>query len=883
MELRNLMLCWGKSGTGRPDGYHPAVLHMLDVAAVALEMMDGAVGPTVLQHLLHPLAGITFEKVDIAHLVACHDIGKLSPGFQAKVPSLASALKQAGLPFHRRVETDHGRVTHAVLPALLVAEGMSRRAAHGVARSLGAHHGSVPPVGRLSPKQTGGEPWQRLREDAFVALGDALAVTQSLALERAPDSWLMLLAGLTTVADWIGSNETFFRPQPEACIGRKYLDDARQQAVGALRSLGWTWQAGLRAPRTFASLFFGWKPTAVQTTSEQLVLRCDGPGLLIVEAPTGVGKTEAALVAAEQWMGRTGASGIYYALPTQATSNQMVGRVRDFLASSFDEERINLHLVHAASLLNDDYADLALASVNEPGIGEGSVVADQWFRSKRRTLLSPFAVGTVDQVLLAALQCRHFFVRLFALAGKVVVIDEVHAYDAFMSRILDQLLAWLRELDCSVVLLSATLPSVRRRELLQAWHPDVPAQDSTEGYPRITCLTRNAGLEIVELQPEAHRRIGLEWRESSTESTAEWILARTHQGGCAAWICNTVAEAQAAFAAIGEAGLAANEGTLFHARFPLEDRLERERSILERFGKTGTRPHRHVVVATQVIEQSLDLDFDLMVSALAPIDLLLQRAGRMHRHDRPSRPAGLGQPELVVIEPGRENGGLDWGPSRWVYHPHVLLRTWCLLRDREHLDIPGDLDRLIAFVYDRDQEPPEDLASEWERTAHDLEKVLEIASRAPERSLVPLPGVRDGVLRGITQALDDDTAGAVRQGLRVRTRDIDETVRLICLTRRDDGTVALSPMDQAPITVHAAPSWALQRRLLERSVSIAHRGWVRSLRSRPIPDAWARCSMLRGASLVVFDQQGNADVEGKALRLDPALGLVLDPKQRESS
>lgn len=141
---------------------------------------------------------------------------------------------------------------------------------------------------------------------------------------------------------------------------------------------------------------------------------------------------------------------------------------------------------------------------------------------------------------------------------------------------------------------------------------------------------------------------------------------------------------------------------LLTSQFRFFERDERERRCLRRFGPfgAGQRPIGSLLVATQVIEQSLDLDFDLLVSELPPIDLLIQRAGRLHRHER-SRPEGVGEPRCWVLDPERNADGVPY-PDRGsvaVYNEHVLLRSWIVIHDRRSITEPDDVDRLIEAVY----------------------------------------------------------------------------------------------------------------------------------------------------------------------------------------
>ena len=251
--------------------------------------------------------------------------------------------------------------------------------------------------------------------------------------------------------------------------------------------------------------------------------------------------------------------------------------------------------------------------------------------------------------------------RLFGLAGKTVIIDEVHAYDAYMMKLMERLLEWLAALGCGVVLLSATLPNKKRHDLVKAFAAGLRRNEPKREdklYPRLTWVSRTySGVEHFPASTQFSRTILYEWVNGALPTATSQVFTlgvrlqkALADGGCAAVICNTVSRAQEVFRALKPffSGQDVDDGqhelNLFHARFLYDDREQREGQALRRFGKPNDpkvkRPRRAVLVATQVIEQSLDLDFDLMVTEMAPVDLILQRAGRLHRHNRP-RPERL--------------------------------------------------------------------------------------------------------------------------------------------------------------------------------------------------------------------------------------------------
>ncbi len=888
--LELLSQLWGKADP-KVGSWHPAMLHMLDVAAVALELMHDGLPRALVEDLQTPAPGQRLSEADVAFVVACHDLGKLTPGFQAKVPERRQALAALGLDFPPNARRDHAESTSEVGPHLLEAAGVDAIGAEYACVAVGAHHGRfIPRETRVQlASRVGGTPWARAREAAVPQLVAALGARPERLASSPSDQWLMVVAGLTVVADWIGSDTGYFPYCPGTPADVSYVAAARQKAARALMTLGWRGWAALSVTPSFGELFPALpSPNAMQQTVINALADVDGPVMLLVEAPTGGGKTEAALYAAEQQIARAALGGLYFALPTQATSNQMFGRVGAFLSQRYPKEHVNLHLLHALRDLNPDYAAISTQSVDgAEGVGTRSaaLAADAWFHGKKRGLLSPFAVGTVDQALLAALQSKHFHLRMLGLARKVLVIDEVHAYDAFMSRILDRLLQWLAALGSSVVLLSATLPRQRRQELLAAWAGAAPSRpvgsavDADAPYPRVS-LARRGDSNVRALaipRDQVPRTVRLE--AVAGTDVPRLLCERVGDGGCAAWVCNTVGEAQAAYREL-RGQLGADELLLFHARFPVEERLAREERVLQSLSKTAPRPHRLVVVATQVIEQSLDIDFDLMVSSLAPIDLLIQRAGRLHRHPQrdTARPAGLRLPTLLLVEPDSVDGETRFGPSEFVYHAHVLLRTWWTLRRREQWTIPDQADALIDAVYEPapvPDEATEAMASRWRQTADDLKVARRLAKDKGGEHLVPAPQPPEAEQSFVELAgkelEDPEDAPQKHSDFLARTRDIETTVLLVCLAEGGPWDTALR--GAAPRTPE------LSRRevsaLIRRSVSVSDRAWVHRLLAQDVPAAFARVPQLRSARLAWFDQDGLAWVGDHGLRLDPELGLIL--------
>ena len=584
----------------------------------------------------------------------------------------------------------------------------------------------------------------------------------------------------------------------------------------------------------------------------------------------------------------------------------MFSRVRDYLTKTYPKnDAINLQLLHGHAALSQEFESLkgGHRHLVNPSYSEGhssdgdNVVAAEWFTYRKRGLLSPFGVGTIDQALLSVLQTKHMFVRLFGLSSKTVIIDEVHAYDTYMTTLLERLLEWLAALGSPVVMLSATLPRERRERLLQAYakgqgKPVSFPQEATL-YPRITWLADGkAQGRHVETSSRSTKHLQVEWIDGSLPAQTgdafplgQRLAQDLAIGGCAAVICNTVHRAQAVYQALKPyfPGIASDnepELDLLHAQYLFEHRDEREKRTLRRFGKPeedGTtpiqRPKRAVLVATQVIEQSLDLDFDLMVSDMAPVDLLLQRAGRLHRHDRGQRMAGLESPRLLVCQPTVKDGvpQFDRGDTA-VYDPHVLLRSWLALQGRATLAVPGDVEALIEAVYGegmRAEEQTPAIQAVWEETEREMEASRQRHEAIARQLIVLPPDYPDDILEDFNRELDEDNP-EVHESLRAQTRLSDPTVEV----------VILSHQEAENLDMKSTPDLETAKSLLYRSARVSNRGLVWWLiRNLETPVNWRRSALLRHHRLIILEEDGKAKCGGYTLELHPELGLQVSRNQ----
>ncbi|MEY4569611.1 MAG: hypothetical protein RLZZ398_1050 [Verrucomicrobiota bacterium] len=671
--------CWAKTD---PTSGRPALTvrdHCLIVGAVAEAV-----------HRLLPAACRHFSPSGTVTLAAAHDIGKLTPGFQLKAYPHWEFSDAMGQSFY---EGNHAKVSQAHLGSL-----HGRRPFDWVL-AAGGHHGKYPSShGYLGKIKEGGLDWPALlRAELLTELETVFEKLPSADIPKGP--LVHWLTGFITFADWIGSDTGWFPLHASGPLAdRETPASVRNSAAKAVQDLGWH-RREVHAGLAFGALFPGVEnPRPLQ---QALIAAMDSPGLYIVEAPMGVGKTEAALAASYRRWTEGEERGLYFALPTQLTSNRISDRVSAFLENVVVDRSYHA-LVHGNAWMNPE----RILSIS-PTAGDVAGAADlsDWYASGRKALLAGFGTGTIDQAIMSCLPVKHSALRLFALSGKIVIIDEVHSYDPYTSALVDRAVKWLLEVGCSVIVLSATLAAARRKSLVLAAGADEP--EIFDAYPLITKVAKGSSHSQaipVDYSDLPSSRVLIERVPSDSAGIWQNLADAAEAGACVVVIRNTVALAQETYRQIKSR--CRDRGITFgllHSRFPQFKRDENEAAWMGHLGKNGaSRPQGCILVATQVIEQSVDIDADLLVTDLAPIDLILQRLGRLHRHQR-SRPLGFQNPRCVVLMPT-----VDWnadeislkaalGPSAFVYPPFSLFQAErVLLGLTDHtITLPQDIRPLV--------------------------------------------------------------------------------------------------------------------------------------------------------------------------------------------
>lgn len=728
---------WAKTG---PEGtFHPVACHGLDVAASGRQLLQAK--PVLLDRLSR-VSGIKDRRAltdFVTFLLAIHDIGKVADSFQGLRLDLMQRLQGRtprirygerhdllGFRLWNEVVLERPAIRSEVVPECEDPEAWVDLTAPWVHAVMG-HHG-VPvrpplvqaPIGDLFPDPVVADAqrliaWlvERFLPNGFPFSVDPLE-TQCEAFQRA--SWLM--AGLAVVADWIGSNRDWFEICPDPRDLDEYWDRARRRARAAVQEAGVA-SATVTEAGGLRSLWPEYQePTDLQALAETLRLG-SGPHLCVIEEVTGGGKTEAALVLAHRLMAQGEGEGLYLALPTMATANAMNRRVTPLQDRLYEPGRpSSMLLAHSKANLTlglevagtDDSQD-----TDEPS---ASQQCSEWLaESRKKALLAHLGVGTVDQALVAILPIPHQSLRICGVAGKVLLVDEVHACDHYVRGLLCRLLEFHGGMGGSAILLSATLPAEQRQELLDAFARGAgigsPTSAGSLDYPLVTHLAPSGlSLHPVRARPEASRRVDVV-PVRSREAAAREVEAALAEGGCACWVVNTIRDALEAYDRWSER-IPAEKLLLFHSRFTVGDRIVIEAEVERRFGpKSGQKDRSgRLLIATQVVEQSLDLDFDLIVTDLAPIDLIVQRAGRLRRHARDRKGNKIegsdqrGPARLIVYTPEPVPDADDsWLPddlrlTSWVYpDPAELWLTAQWLEEHGGFDLSKDARSLIESVY----------------------------------------------------------------------------------------------------------------------------------------------------------------------------------------
>lgn len=717
---------WGKADRANPQGNcHLLAYHCLDVAAVAKTWWEKDA----------PLRRVfcaeleTDEKTAkslVLFFIALHDLGKFDARFQLKLPALAQRVypvdKDAdegqargydhGLAgwawfIKEQEKYEFGNVDYAPVPA----EWM---------RIVAGHHGVFPRNSTITALHVGNP---AIAFDSKARIEWVFKLKKMFLKRFGINPFPLcpsMLAGLCSICDWLGSNANYFPLVTEIIKPEKYFNSRLEYANNAISDSG----VFLKSSRKYGMkyLFPTKSPRGIQKLIGKLPCR---PGLTLIEAPTGSGKTEAALAYASRLLSKGFADSIIFALPTQATSNAMLERVEEVAGKLFPNGA-NAVLAHGKARYNHRFRNLRkiAATVTQTGV-EASVQCAEWLAtSRKRVFLGQIGICTIDQVLLSVLPIRHNFVRGFGVQKSVVIIDEIHAYDSYMNGLLDEVIKQQAKVGGSIILLSATLQSQRREQILDIWNKVRKRESANAPYPLMSNCTAADGIYLSDVAPPPKKEVEIRLAETNDLLPSKEILSEAvenaRNGGLIAIVCNLVADAQKIAKTLRGLPEAADIGIdLFHSRYRFAERDALERKVISYYGKGQQRASGRILVATQVIEQSLDLDFDRMITQICPIDLLFQRLGRLHRHNNP-RPNDLQKPSCLVIIPLAH----EYGVHKYIYGDiRTLWRTQQILKSSGNIVFPQAYRLFLEKVYNEEswENEPKDISIQHERFLNEQE------------------------------------------------------------------------------------------------------------------------------------------------------------------
>lgn len=904
----------------------PLIVHMIDTKNVGNWLYNWWLSDGQKKLLTQRLSEDNVIKL-VQFICYTHDIGKATPAFQIKKSFKDAYQNLDSFLIHQLVNKSFVSLDDL----LLNSPGKSRHACAGeailedaglnetVAAVIGGHHGKTQRGNQRSQiveyaanyyqsdcDQTDKDKaiqnrWKKVQKEL---IDYGLQLTGFHDLSEVPATIqpeAVILEGLLIMADWLASSEYLNNDPGKPMFNMIALDQGINDLdmIGRYEKAISTWAVNdawipeeIDDIDEYYTRHFSFKPRRIQVAMEKIIRDTMDPGVIIIEAEMGIGKTEIALTAAEQLAYATGRTGVYIGLPTQATTNAMFDRVNGWLhrIARIEGLKLDIKLLHGKANWNSRYTCIPRAEDIESGDSDdGTVTVNSWFEGKK-SILADFTVGTIDNLLLMGLKQKHLFLRHLGFSSKVIVIDEVHAYDAYMNSYLSKALEWLGAYHVPVIILSATLPKSRRNHLIFSYfkgkYGDIKNNEGTEtgwerngSYPLLSILDGKKLKQYSDFGlPSKTKKLLVDYIDENPSTVWLEVSEKIKNGGIAGIIVNTVKRAQefAKFAQDYERTTNGKSPTLIkvlHSAFLATDRSEHEKEILRLIGKNADRPEKLVVIGTQVLEQSLDIDFDVLFTDIAPIDLLLQRAGRLHRHEI-CRPQGLEKRHLYIMKPT----GNDYGSANeTIYEKYYLQKTEHFLPTE--ISIPDDISKLVQLVYDEstDDEIP-DLTEAKEKLMVDFKrkkdkaKTFQINSPVYPEDETDLQDETWVDYFTIHHWLDRDKGDLNENQASAAVRDIQESIEVILLKEMEGEYFLLNGIKVEEVSeIDLAQQVIRLPHILTLNIEQAIKH-LETITMQRFPE-WQQSSWLKESLALVLDEHMTCKFMGYQLRYSSVSGL----------
>lgn len=913
-------LFWAKKARGT-DGsakWLPLCQHLLDTKFVIGMLYNHYLSEHQRQIIEDAIDDDNAKKI-VEFVGITHDLGKATPAFQMKksyqgLEDLDEDIIEK-LFLHGLVPDDYmdllsssNRSPHALAgESLLKKFGVN----NDVGSIIGGHHGK--PIEyeddcndidvfsenyyyEINSKNNIHIKWSALQKEMF---DWAMSEVGYHNVEEIPNiksiTAQVIIEGLLIMADWIASNDNYF---PLFDENQDTCDSKSRMYEGWLKWFGndsWNPEYNHNSNKYYQENF-GFSPREFQDRIFKAVDKSQNLGIMIVEAGMGMGKTEVALSSVEQLSQKSKCNGMFYCLPTQATTNAMFYRVYNWLTkiSARNGNEMDIQLVHGKASLNDKFADLP----HNADIGESrdeGVMVNQWFTGNKTAILDSFVVGTIDQLLLLALRKKHLALRHLGFSGKVVVIDEAHGFDSYMQTYLCRALQWLGKYHIPVLILSATLPAQKRAEFINSYldkHTKESKIYNDLAYPLVSYSDGDEVKVIDDFAPvKKPTEVAVKPFMGDENNLLDKAKSLLSDGGICGIVVNTVKRAQLLGRKFIEVFGKENVEVL-HASFLDTDRSKKEKKLLSEIGKdkNGTRPKLKIVIGTQVLEQSLDIDFDVMFTDLAPIDLILQRVGRLHRHanNNDKRPNKLKDPQLYVLSMN-SNYEYESGAS-FVYGDFLLMRTQYFLPNK--INLPNSISNLVQKVYDFSIPIKVDAEIHQKYVSAQEDYEVKINSKKVAASTYTLKNYSDmqdsliGWLNNDSKESGGNKRSYGDEGL-AQVRDGEDTIEVIMVKRSlESGYCLLGDRNNEISGLIADGNYKTIKKLAQntiklprifsKSYNIEHTIDVLEEFNRQNLSNWQLQPFLKGSLGIILDSNNQFKLDDYTLTYDNDIGLIIE-------
>lgn len=720
-ELPSIHKFWAKTKTNTEkvkngtQSYYPDILE-LTIPEHSLAVIATAVALQNLKPQKHPA---------FPFITGIHDVGKFGPMFSLKNENLCPVNDWVEIHKKRKNYTEYKEeFKHAAISQWYILEKHKTKT---IAEIIGGHHG------KFTPNESIKNAAHEKRGNNIININYAhykMQVLQKCAeLEQylidtthlkpnkqdVPKKEKAFWAGYTTIADWIGSNQSVFNRQ--LFDTNPTFETLITKAEELIKKYEFTLPEPIE--QKFHKLFKfeeNSRPNEIQKITTQTITE---PGIYILEAPMGSGKTEAALHTAHLCLQNKNnkQTGIYFALPTQATANAMLPRIQNWCENGFSE-KIKTKIIHANANLHQKEL---LENLEKD--------AQNWMKANKRAILAPIAIGTVDQIILSIMRVKHFAVRQYALSNKIIIIDEVHSYDTYTANLLKETIHTLKNLNCIIIILSATLTQKAVEQILDIKNKLPKTKKTTAQITYVKNTETNINCIPIDYKVEEKKyQIEFDIIDDTIKPTKQFvdkIIQKLENGEKILWIRNTILAAQKTYIEVKTRIKETNKQRLniglLHSRFKYNDRKTKEEYWIKAFGKHRTNNMGELIIGTQILEQSIDIDADTLITDLCPIDMLLQRIGRCWRHNQ-HRP--INKPTVIIQTPEKIEGKET---NRWgrIYSKYTLHRTLETIKNLKEIKIPEQISNLIENTYEEKNETNK-IYIQWKNTDIEIKNKQEL-------------------------------------------------------------------------------------------------------------------------------------------------------------